>query len=128
MITSTIRLSEQENKVLSTIAQETGKTQSELLHEAVQTFIIQFLKVDASSLHQKPAIEQRGKLDFLLLLIQEMLDSEQLPEADKLAFVVEVIQRSKYIEWGTISDEELVLNAENLFLELDAYEEQHGDF
>lgn len=42
MVTRTIPLTEQENNVLLAIAQQTGKSQDVLLHEAVQRLIAEF--------------------------------------------------------------------------------------
>ena len=42
MLTRTVPLTEQESVTLQTIAQQTGKTQDDLLHEAVQLLIGQF--------------------------------------------------------------------------------------
>ena len=41
MATAEIHLSEAESKALRTLAESTGKTESELLHEAVECFLSQ---------------------------------------------------------------------------------------
>jgi hypothetical protein len=55
--------------------------------------------------------------------IEDMLDSfEHLSEADKPEIAAEIIRRTKDMTFPVLTDEELVLNAESLFLELDQRE------
>jgi hypothetical protein len=46
MLTTQITLTDKENKAIRTITQHTGKTQEEVLHEAVEQFIAQFKNPD----------------------------------------------------------------------------------
>ncbi len=57
------------------------------------------------------------------LTAREILDSiDQLPDEEKLGVVSEIIRRSAKFDFPPLSDEELILNAEALFLELDERE------
>lgn len=57
--------------------------------------------------------------------VQELIESfNRLSEADKKVIVVEVLRQTTYSETPSISDEELVLNAEELFLEIDMRENE----
>jgi len=60
--------------------------------------------------------------------VQQMLHSfDLLPEADKRELALEILRRTLSLDLPPPSDEELVLNAEALFLELDrreAHDEQ----
>jgi hypothetical protein len=51
---------------------------------------------------------------------------ELLPEPEKRELAYEIIRRSLEFNLPPLSDEELVLNAEALFLELDRRESQNG--
>ncbi len=60
--------------------------------------------------------------------VQQLLNSfDLLPETEQRAVAWEILQRTVKFEFPSLSDEELVLNAESLFLELDrreAHDEQ----
>ena len=57
---------------------------------------------------------------------QQLLDSfEHLPEMEKRIAASEIIRRTVEYNLLSISDEELVLSAEELFLELDRREAQY---
>lgn len=57
--------------------------------------------------------------------VQELIESfNRLSEADKKVIVVEVLRQTTYSETPSISDEELVLNAEELFIEIDMRENE----
>jgi hypothetical protein len=53
MITTAITLTEQEQTTLRVIAQQTGKTPDELLHEAVVQFLSQFQQTQRRALLQQ---------------------------------------------------------------------------
>ena len=54
---------------------------------------------------------------------QNILDSfDQLPESEKQQVASEIIRRTVNLNLPALSDEELVLSAEELFLELDQRE------
>jgi hypothetical protein len=56
-------------------------------------------------------------------LVQELLATfDRLTEAERLDLVVEILKRTVYLDFPPLSDEDLVLNAEELFLELDEQE------
>ena len=58
--------------------------------------------------------------------IQELLDSfDRLPEAEKREAVSEILRRVRKLDFGMISDDELILSAEELFLDLDGREEEN---
>lgn len=53
-------------------------------------------------------------------LVKELLDTfDRLTESERLDLVVEILKRTVYLDFPSLSDEDLVLNAEELFLELD---------
>jgi hypothetical protein len=55
--------------------------------------------------------------------VQQILDSfSRLPETDKRLVAAEIIRRTMAFDLPALTDEELVLNAEELFLELDRQE------
>ena len=55
--------------------------------------------------------------------VQQMLDTfDQMPEAEKREFAAEILRRTLSLEYEPLSDEELTLNAEQLFRELDRRE------
>ena len=55
--------------------------------------------------------------------VEEILDSfDHLPEAEKRELASEIIRRTVGFDLPSLTDEDLVLNAEGLFLELDQRE------
>jgi hypothetical protein len=55
--------------------------------------------------------------------VQQILDSfSRLPETDRRFVAAEIIRHTVTFDLPALSDEELVLNAEDLFLELDRRE------
>ncbi len=57
------------------------------------------------------------------LAAQKIFDSiEQLPDDEKRGVVAEIIRRSAKFNFPPLTDEELILNAEGLLLELDERE------
>lgn len=56
-------------------------------------------------------------------LVQELLDTfDRLTDSERLDLVLEILKRTVYLDFPPLSDEDLVLNAEELFLELDEQE------
>ena len=56
-------------------------------------------------------------------LVQELLDTfDRLTDSERLDLVLEILKRTVYLDFLPLSDEDLVLNAEGLFLELDEQE------
>ncbi len=56
-------------------------------------------------------------------LVQELLDTfDRLTDSERLDLVLEILKRTVYLDFPPLSDEDLVLNAEGLFLELDEQE------
>lgn len=56
--------------------------------------------------------------------VQELLDTfDRLPEEDKREAASQILGRVRRIDVDPISDEELILSAEELFLHLDRREE-----
>ena len=61
------------------------------------------------------------------MTVRDLLQSfESLSEADKKEVASEILRRSASFKLLPLSDEELVLNAEQLFLELDRQESTNG--
>ena len=59
--------------------------------------------------------------------IKEILDSfDQLPEIEKRELASEIIRRTVKLDLPSLTDEELIYNAEELFLELDKRESNNG--
>lgn len=57
------------------------------------------------------------------ILVQQFLNSfEQLPEQEKRELATEIIKRSIMFQLPSLTEDELILNAEELFLELDKRE------
>ncbi|ACK72545.1 hypothetical protein PCC7424_4175 [Gloeothece citriformis PCC 7424] len=55
--------------------------------------------------------------------VQELLSRfDQLTDLEKQEFVTEILKRIIHLDFPPLSDEELVLNAEQVFLELDRQE------
>jgi hypothetical protein len=64
MISTAITLTEQEQLSLRAIAQQTGKTQDELLHEAVMQFLVQFQQTRRRALLQQARGIWRDRTDL----------------------------------------------------------------
>jgi hypothetical protein len=63
----------------------------------------------------------RGK--DMTALVQELLNTfDRLTDAERLVLVLEILKRTIYLDFPPLSDEDLVMNAEGLFLELDEQE------
>jgi len=60
-------------------------------------------------------------------LVQELLDTfDRLTDSERLDLVLEILKRTIYLDFPPLSDEDLVLNAEGIFLELDDQEASYG--
>jgi hypothetical protein len=58
--------------------------------------------------------------------IQKLLESfDRLPDAEKQHVAAEIMRRMVQFDCSPLSDEDLVLSAEKLFLELDRQEAKH---
>jgi hypothetical protein len=58
-------------------------------------------------------------------LVQELLDNfDRLTDSERLDLTVEILKRTAHLELPPLSDECLVLHAEELFLEMDQREAQ----
>jgi hypothetical protein len=58
--------------------------------------------------------------------VQHVLESfDRLPDPDKQQVAAEIIRRLVHIDFPPLSDEDLLLSAEELFLELDRQESEH---
>ncbi len=58
---------------------------------------------------------------------QQIIESfEHLPESEKQRVAYEILRRSLHMEIPPLTDEELIVTAENLFLALDAREANDG--
>ncbi|HEY9874896.1 MAG TPA: hypothetical protein V6D12_15770 [Candidatus Obscuribacterales bacterium] len=56
-------------------------------------------------------------------LVQELLNTfDRLTDSERLELVLEILKRTVDLDFPPLSDEDLVLNAEGLFLELDEQE------
>jgi hypothetical protein len=55
--------------------------------------------------------------------VQHLIETfEELPEDEKQELAIEIIKRTVNFDIPPLTDEELILNAENIFLELDKRE------
>ena len=65
-------------------------------------------------------------------LVQELLNTfDRLTDSERLELVLEILKRTVDLDFLPLSDEDLVLNAEGLFIELDEQEavyEQSGSW
>lgn len=56
-------------------------------------------------------------------LVQKILDTfDHLPESEWSNLVIEILERTMYVDFPSLSDEDLALNVEELFLWLDEQE------
>lgn len=56
-------------------------------------------------------------------LVEELLNTfEQLTDSERLDLVLEILKRTVDLDFPPLSDDDLVLNSEGLFLELDEEE------
>ncbi len=61
-------------------------------------------------------------------VVQNILHSyESLPELEKRELAYEILKRSSNLDFPPLTDEELVLNAEEIFMELDQRESENGE-
>jgi hypothetical protein len=59
----------------------------------------------------------------MTVLAQEILNNfDRLPDAEQLEVAVEILRRLVHLDFPPLTDEDLVLNAEELFLTLDQQE------
>lgn len=59
----------------------------------------------------------------MTILVEELLNTfERLTDSERLDLVLEILKRTVYLDFSPLSDDDLVLNAEELFLELDEEE------
>ncbi|MEG4579183.1 hypothetical protein QUA71_06045 [Microcoleus sp. MON1_C5] len=59
----------------------------------------------------------------MTILVEELLNTfERLTDSERLDLVLEILKRTVYLDFPPLSDEDLVLNAEGLFIELDEEE------
>ena len=59
-------------------------------------------------------------------LVQELLNTfDRLTETERLELTLEILKRVVNLDFPPLSDEDLVLSAEELFLELDKPEAAH---
>ena len=59
--------------------------------------------------------------------VQELLDTfDRLTDAEQLDLVLGILKRIVHLDFPPLSDEDLVLNAEGIFLELDDREASYG--
>jgi hypothetical protein len=65
--------------------------------------------------------------DHMSLTVQELLNSfDRLPEAEQREAASEILRRVRGLSFNPISDDELILSADELFLDLDRREDVHG--
>jgi hypothetical protein len=69
-------------------------------------------------------VEQSGMYD-MTKAVQHLLQSfDLLSETEKQEVVAELLRRSRHLDIPVLSDEELTLSAEKIFLELDRRESE----
>lgn len=60
---------------------------------------------------------------IMLTLVEEFLNSfDHLPDSERVEVALEILKRVIHLDFPPLSDEDLVLNAEGIFLELDKQE------
>ncbi len=63
------------------------------------------------------------RIRIMITLVQEFLDSfDRLSDLQRVEVALEILKRVIHIDFPALSDEDLVLNAEGIFLELDKQE------
>ena len=63
----------------------------------------------------------------MTVTVQNMIQSfERLSDAEKREVATEILRRSLQFDFPPLTDDEFVLNAEELFLELDKRESEDG--
>ncbi|MDQ2099846.1 MAG: hypothetical protein QQW96_19620 [Tychonema bourrellyi B0820] len=61
----------------------------------------------------------------MTVLVEELLNTfERLTDSERLDLVLEILKRTVDLDFLPLSDDDLVLNAEGLFLELDEEKEE----
>ncbi|GAB4291492.1 MAG: hypothetical protein Fur0025_26740 [Oscillatoriaceae cyanobacterium] len=56
-------------------------------------------------------------------LVQELLNTfDRLTDSERVELTLEILKRTLDLDFPPLSDEDLVLNAEEIFLEMDAQE------
>ncbi|MBW4626611.1 MAG: hypothetical protein KME49_14180 [Brasilonema octagenarum HA4186-MV1] len=61
-------------------------------------------------------------------VVKEFLSSfDRLPDSERLEIALEILKRVIHVDFPPLSDEDLVLHAEAIFLELDKQEAAHKD-
>lgn len=59
----------------------------------------------------------------MTILVEELLNTfELLTDSERLYLVLEILKRTVDLEFPPLSDDDLILNAEGIFLELDEEE------
>jgi hypothetical protein len=59
-------------------------------------------------------------------LVQELLNTfDRLTDSERLDLVLEILKRTVDLDFSPLSDEDLVMNAEGLFLDLDEEEAEY---
>ena len=70
--------------------------------------------------------ERTERKNTMTALVQELLNTfDRLTESERLELTLEILKRVVNLDFPPLSDEDLVLNAEGLFLELDQQEATH---
>jgi hypothetical protein len=65
------------------------------------------------------------KISFVNTLSQQLLESfERLPEEEKQQVVAEILRRTLNRDIPSLTDDELILSAEALFLDIDRWEDE----
>ena len=61
----------------------------------------------------------------MTILVEELLNTfELLTDSERLYLVLEILKRTVDLEFPPLSDDDLILNAEGIFLELDEEESE----
>jgi len=69
----------------------------------------------------------RYRATAMTAIVQELLDSfDRLTDSERLDLLLEILKRTIHLDFPPLSDEDLVLNAEGIFLELDDQEASYG--
>ena len=68
-----------------------------------------------------PVSISRGKI--MTALVEEILNTfDRLTDSERIELVLEILKRTIDLDLSLLSDEDLVLNAEEIFIELDKQE------
>jgi hypothetical protein len=69
------------------------------------------------------AVDILKRREMMTPVVQDFLNTfDRLTDSEQLDLASEILKRTAYLAFPALSDEDLLLNAEEIFLQLDEYE------